>query len=85
MDNIANLTSARSITDTLTGHKDKINHKTVGKYIEYLCNASAFYKVRRYDIKSKKYLATNDKYYLSDHTFRYAELGTKKQKWDAEL
>lgn len=77
MDNVSNLTSARSITDALASNKDKINHKTVGNYLQYLCNAFAFYKVRRYDIKGKKYLTTNDKYYLSDHTFRYAKLGTK--------
>ena len=77
MDNVSNLTSARSITDTLTSNKDKINHKTVGSYLNYLCNAFAFYKFRRYDIKGKKYLASNDKYYLSDHAFRYAKLGTK--------
>lgn len=49
MDNISNLTSARSLTDTFNGNKDKINHKTVGSYLQYLCNAFAFYKVRRYD------------------------------------
>ncbi len=58
-------------------NKDKINHKTVGNYLGYLCNAFAFYKLCRYDIKDKKYLASNDKYYLSDHTFRYAKFGTK--------
>lgn len=77
MDNISNLTSARNIADSLTNQKDKINHKTVGNYIEYLCNAFAFYRIRRYDIRGKKYLSSNDKYYLSDHTFRYAKLGTK--------
>lgn len=77
MDNISNLTSARNIADALTNNNDKINHKTVGSYLEYLCNAFAFYKFRRYDIHGKKYLASNDKLYLSDHTFRYAKLGTK--------
>lgn len=77
MDNISNLTSARNIADTLTSNKDKINHKTINSYIQYLCNAFAFYKIRRYDIHGKKYLSSNDKYYLSDHSFRYAKLGTK--------
>lgn len=77
MDNIANQTSARNIADALNNNNDKINHKTVGKYMEYLCNAFAFYRFRRYDIQGKKYLLSNDKLYLSDHTFRYAKLGTK--------
>ena len=77
MDNISNLTSARNIADTLTSNKDKINHKTINSYIQYLCNAFAFYKIRRYDIQGKKYLSSNDKYYLSDHSFRYAKLGTR--------
>lgn len=77
MDNISNLTSSRKIADTLTKNTDRINHKTVGSYIDYLCNAFAFYKVRRYDVRGKKYLTSNEKYYLSDHAFRYAKLGTR--------
>lgn len=77
MDNVSNLTSVRNIADTLTVNRDTVNHRTIGQYIRYLCNAFAFYRIRRYDIHGKKYLASSDKYYLSDHSFRYAKLGTK--------
>lgn len=85
MDNISNLTSSRSIANTFNGSKDVINHKTVGAYMQYLCNAFAFYKVRRYDVKGKKYLSSNEKYYLSDHSFRYARLGTKNMDYGRVL
>ncbi len=81
IDNISNLTSTRKIADVLTNNKENINHKTVGKYIEYLCNAFAFYKFKRYDINGKKYLASSDKYYLVDHSFKYAKLGTKNMDY----
>ena len=85
MDNISNQTSARNISDVLMRSNEKINHKTVGNYLEYLCNAFAFYKLRRYDIRGKKYLSSNDKYYLSDHTFRYAKLGTRNMDYGRVL
>lgn len=40
------------------------------------CSAFAFYKVTRYDIRGKKLLSIQDKFYLSDRAFIYALLGT---------
>lgn len=77
MDNISNLTSYRSVANKLNENKVDTNDKTVGNYIKYLCDAFAFYKVRRYDIQGKQYLSSIDKYYLVDQTFKYAKLGTK--------
>ena len=76
-DNISNLTSPGKLTNEITGRGDKVDHKTVDKYIGYLCKAFAFYKIKRYDIQGKKYLSTTEKYYLSDHSFKYARLGSK--------
>ena len=81
IDNVAKITSIRSITDTLNSFKTDTNDKTVGSYIKYLCESFAFYKVRRYDIKNKKCLATQAKYYLSDHAVKYALEGTKNMNY----
>ena len=77
MDNISNLTSYRNIANKLNENNLNTNDKTIASYMKYLCDAFAFYKIRRYDIQGKKYLSTIDKYYLVDHTFKYARLGTK--------
>lgn len=86
LSNIGNSTSVRSITnvvsDTPSKKKDGldtkvVNNKTVGQYIDYLTKAFLLYKVRRYDIEGKKYLESQDKYYLVDPSFKYAKLGTK--------
>lgn len=77
MDNISNLTSCRNVANKLNENNINTNDKTIGSYINYLCDAFAFYKVRRYDIQGKKYLSSIDKYYLVDQSFKFAKLGTK--------
>lgn len=77
IDNQSNTTSLRSLSDSISTNKQQTNDRTVGTYVKYLCNAFAFYKVRRYDIRGRKYLASQDKYYLADHSFKYAKLGTR--------
>ncbi len=77
MDNISNLTSYRKVAQTLSSNGVDTNDKTVGNYIKYLCDAYAFYQVKRYDVQGKKYLSSQDKFYLSDHAFKFARLGTK--------
>ena len=77
MDNIGNLLSPNNVCDTLNRAESEITRKTVDKYIKYLENAFLFYEAKRYDLKGKKYLETNKKYYLCDPAFRYAVNGTK--------
>ena len=77
MDNIANVSSVRNIVSGLEAGGISANDKTIGVYLDHLCKAFLFYRVRRYDIIGKKYLASGDKYYLCDHSFRYAKLGVR--------
>ncbi len=83
MDNISNLVSSRNIAKELSKfHSEKaISDKTISNYLKYLCSSFAFYKVRRYDIQGKKYLTSQDKYYLVDPSFKYARIGTKNMNY----
>lgn len=77
MDNIGNLLAPNNICNTLNHNQSEITRKTVSKYISYLENAFLFYEAKRYDLKGKKYLDNNSKYYLCDSSFRYAVNGTR--------
>lgn len=81
IDNISNLSSLRNISDTLNSNGIKVDNKTVNKYIQHLCQAFLFYSIKRYDITGKRHLTTQDKYYLADHSFRYAVLGTRNMDY----
>ena len=75
IDSVGSSISAGNISKVLTANKNKIDNKTVSKYIDTLVEAYLFYKVNRYDIKGKQHLVTQEKYYLVDLGFRNALLG----------
>ena len=77
MDNVGNQTSIRNVASKLTSGTYKTNDKTVGAYMNYFCRSFLFYPIQRYDIKGKRYLESDKKYYLSDLSFRFSEIGSK--------
>lgn len=66
MDNIANPFSARSIVAALKQEGINTTVETVIAYIDYIKKAMVVYSAQRYDIKGKKLLTTNEKYYTVD-------------------
>lgn len=77
LDNVSNILSPNNICDSLNKNRSQITRKTVSKYIDYLERAFLFYEAKRYDLRGKKYLENNKKYYLCDCGFRYAINGTR--------
>lgn len=64
--NIGSQMSPSSISKALKADGQSVHHATVEKFISYLVESFVFYCVNRFDIKGKKQLATQEKYYLVD-------------------
>ena len=64
--NIGSALSPNNISKTLKNDGQTIHHSTVEKYLDYLIESFVFYKVNRFDLKGRKQLATQEKYYLVD-------------------
>lgn len=64
--NIGNPLSPSNIAKTLKQDGQHTHNTTVERYLEYLVGSFIFYKVNRFDLKGKKQLATQEKYYLVD-------------------
>lgn len=79
MDNIGNIFSAKSIVDFLKNQKRQHSVETIYSYLQALQDALVFYKVRRYDLKGKRWLETQEKYYVNDLGLRFAMLGFNDQ------
>lgn len=75
MDNIGNTFSAKTISDFLKSQGRKLSTETVYNYIRALESAFIIHKVPRYDIKGKRLLETQEKYFFSDLGLRHAVMG----------
>ena len=74
-DNIGNRTSIKSITDNIEGIEGKKSYNTIANYVDALMDSYLVFKAGRYDIKGKKFLKTQEKYYVVDIGLRYYMLG----------
>lgn len=74
-DNVGNLFSIRKVVGYLNSTGIKTNIQTISNYIKNLEKAYVIEKASRYDIKGKKLLSSNDKYYVADHSLLYVRRG----------
>lgn len=56
------------------------SNKTIAKHISYLMEAFLILRADRYDIKGRKYIGANSKYYFSDIGLRNARLNFRQQE-----
>ena len=72
--------SATSISNYMKGQKSPVSIELVLKYLKYLCDAYIVTEVPRFDIRGKKLLQTNSKYYFEDNGIRNSCLDTKRDR-----
>ena len=78
INNYAAPISINNIVDSLRKNGNLISKATVSKYVQALLDAKIIYECSRYDMKSKKSIKGEKKYYLADLSFYYA-LNTDNQ------
>lgn len=72
INNFGATTSLTSLLDALERDGTKIKRETLNRYIKILVDAKILYECDRFDLKSRKSIAGEKKYYLSDIGFYYA-------------
>ncbi len=70
VDNIGNLLSLNSITKVLRNSGLEVNTGTLTNYLKYLEEVFLVSSAQRYDLKGKRILEGEKKYYISDLGFR---------------
>lgn len=74
-DNCGSPVSARSIAAFFKNQQTRITADTVLSYLSHLCDAFLLFRTGRFEIKGKKHLEFQDKYYLGDLGLRHALFG----------
>jgi len=72
INNFGSTTSIQNIVDGLNKNGTNVKRETVNRYIEALISAKIVMPCDRFDMKSRKSLKGEKKYYLSDFSFYYA-------------
>ena len=73
INNFGSKTSVKSICEYLNNNGiNKVKLETIYDYLEILENAKIISKCKRFDLKSKKSLMREEKYYLADLSFYFA-------------
>ena len=73
INNYGATTSINSLHDALRNNGITIGRATVARYIQILVDAKILYECSRFDMKSKRSLSGEKKYYLVDFSFYYAQ------------
>ncbi len=76
---ISSLTNPKKIADTfLSVLQENISDYTVNKYIDHMEDAFMISRVKRYDVKGRKYIGTPYKIYFEDVGLRNARLNFRQ-------
>ena len=78
INNFGATTSIKNLHEDLRKNGQKISRQTVARYIKALIDAKVLYECNRFDMKSRKSLTGEKKYYISDLSFYYS-LNTDNQ------
>ena len=74
-------TNPTRISNTFASERQiSYTNKTISKHIDYLEEAFLISKASRYDIKGRKYIGANLKYYFTDLGLRNARLNFRQQE-----
>ena len=72
INNFGATTSLTNILNALRENGSNIRRETLNRYIQILLDAKILYKCERFDLKSKRSISGEQKYYLADLGFYFA-------------